>query len=370
VTDQLVFRPRDVDLTRSPLRRSLDAPTHVLGAFNPGLTRLPSGNLLLMVRVAEALDEPVADGHARAIRWTPEGYVLDRYPVGSVAMTDPRQFSLRGGPHRLLGLTSLSWLLPVELTPDGRERVAVHYDRAIEPAASYQEYGVEDARISKIGDLWYMTTCSVSAERHCSTLHVSENGLDYALLGIVLDHQNKDMLLFEGKIDGKFTALTRPLGEVYFAYPESSPYAGGPSIQLASSPDALHWKPFDRPGIRARKGSTSSMKVGGGSPPIRTEHGWLVVYHGVETRETVGIYRSFWALLDRDDPSRILRLEDDAPLLEANPELTRSIAEQMYLPTPVVFTTGIADGGETFILASGEADLACRITHLPKARFS
>jgi predicted GH43/DUF377 family glycosyl hydrolase len=370
VTDQLVFRPRDVDLTRSPLRRSLDAPTHVLGAFNPGLTRLPSGNLLLMVRVAEALDEPVADGHARAIRWTPEGYVLDRYPVGSVAMTDPRQFSLRGGPHRLLGLTSLSWLLPVELTPDGRERVAVHYDRAIEPAASYQEYGVEDARISKIDDRWYMTTCSVSAERHCSTLHVSENGLDYALLGIVLDHQNKDMLLFEGKIDGKFTALTRPLGEVYFAYPESSPYAGGPSIQLASSPDALHWKPFDRPGIRARKGSTSSMKVGGGSPPIRTEHGWLVVYHGVETRETVGIYRSFWALLDRDDPSRILRLEDDAPLLEANPELTRSIAEQMYLPTPVVFTTGIADGGETFILASGEADLACRITHLPKARFS
>ena len=368
--DKLVFRPHDVDLTRSPLRRSLDAPTHVLGAFNPGLTRLPSGNLLLMVRVAEALDEPVSDGHARAIRWTPEGYVLDRHPVGSVIMTDPRQFSLRGGPHRLLGLTSLSWLLPVELTPDGREVVAVHYERAIEPAASYQEYGVEDARISKIDDRWYMTTCSVSAERHCSTLHVSENGLDYALLGIVLDHQNKDMILFEGKIDGKFTALTRPLGEVYFAYPESSPYAGGPSMQLASSPDALHWKPCDRPGIRARKGSTSSMKVGGGSPPIHTEHGWLVVYHGVETRETVGIYRSFWALLDLEDPSRILRLEDDAPLLEADPELTRSIAEQLYLPTPVVFTTGIVDGGDAFILASGESDLACRITHLPKARFS
>ena len=56
VTDRLVFRPHDVDLTQSPLRRSLDAPTHVLGAFNPGLTRLPSGNLLLMVRVAEALE--------------------------------------------------------------------------------------------------------------------------------------------------------------------------------------------------------------------------------------------------------------------------------------------------------------------------
>lgn len=370
MTDQLVFRPRDVDLSRSPLRRSLDAPTHVLGAFNPGLTRLPNGNLLLMVRVAEALSEPVSNGRVRAIRWTLEGYVLDGHALGSVTMTDPRQFALREGPHRLLGLTSLSWLLPVELTPDGREVVAVHYERAIEPAASYQEYGVEDARISKVDSLWYMTTCSVSAERHCTTLHVSTNGLDYVLQGIVLDHQNKDMILFEGKVGGKFMALTRPLGEVYFAYPEGSPYAGGPSMHLAASPDALHWKPLDRPGIRARKGSSSSMKVGGGSPPVRTEQGWLVVYHGVETRETVGIYRSFWALLDLEDPSHIVRLEDEAPLLEADPELTRSIAEQLYLPTPVVFTTGIADGGASWIVASGEADLACRITHIPKARFS
>ena len=165
--DFLSFRPADVDLRRSPLRRSLDAPTHVLGAFNPGLARLPSGNLLMMVRVAEALSEPVVDGHVRAIRWTPDGYVLDRHPLAGVDMTDPRQFSLRHATHRLLALTSLSWLLPVELTPSGRDIVTIHYDRAIEAAASYQEYGVEDARISKIEHRWYMTTCSVSAERHC-----------------------------------------------------------------------------------------------------------------------------------------------------------------------------------------------------------
>ena len=139
MTDRLVFRPHDVDLSRSPLRRSLTASTRVLGAFNPGLTRLPNGNLLLMVRIAEALSEPVSDDHARAIRWTAAGYVLDSHPLSSVDMTDPRQFSLRGGPYRQLALTSLSWLLPVELTPDGREVITVHYDRAIEPAASYQD---------------------------------------------------------------------------------------------------------------------------------------------------------------------------------------------------------------------------------------
>ena len=368
--DYLIFTPGDVDLTRSPLRRSLDVETYVLGAFNPGFTRLPNGNLLMMVRVAEALREPVVGDQVSAIRWTADGYVLDGHPLTAVAMTDPRQFDVPGSAYRQLALTSLSWLLPVELNADGRQVVAVHYDKAIEPAADYQQYGVEDARITKIGDIWYMTTCSVSAERHSTTLHTSADGLNYTLEGIVLDHQNKDMILFEGLVDGRFMALTRPLGEVYFAYPYDSPFIGGPAINMAQSPDALHWKPIEYPFLRARKGSKISMKLGGGTQPILTDKGWLMIYHGVETRQNVGIYRSFWALLDRHEPWKLLRVEDDEPLLEANPSLTAPIAHQLYLPTEVVFTTGIADGGEDYIVASGEADLACRITHLPKSRFA
>lgn len=368
--DHLIFTPDDVDLSRSPLRRGIDVDTYVLGAFNPGFTRLPNGNLLLMVRVAEALRDPVRDGMVHAIRWTPEGYVLDGHRVDAVDMADPRQFALRGHRHRMLALTSLSWLLPVELDPDGRRVVAVHYNAAIAPEASYQDYGVEDARISRVGDRWYMTTCSVSAERHCTTLHLSDDGLHYDLAGIVLDHQNKDMLLFEGLVRDRFVALTRPLGEVYFAYPDASPYVGGPSINLAQSPDALHWKPMEAPGIRARKGSTSAMKIGGGTQPILTDAGWLMIYHGVEAQETVGIYRSFWAILDRDDPGTILRIEDETPLLEADPALTAPIAHQMYLPTPVVFSTGIVEAGDDYLVASGEADLACRMTRIPKSVFA
>ncbi len=367
--DALIFTPDDVDLSRSPLRRGIAEPTYVLGAFNPGFTRLPNGNLLLMVRIAEALAEPVRDGHVHAIRWTPAGYVLDAWPLTDVDMTDPRQFELKGRRHRILALTSLSWLLPVELDPSGERVVAVHYDAAIEPAATYQDYGVEDARITRVGDTWYMTTCSVGAERHCTTLHTSRDGLHYRLEGTVLDHQNKDMILFEGLVADRFMALTRPLGEVYFAYPPDSPWVGGPSINFAASPDALHWKPLDAPGLRARKGSTSAMKIGGGTQPILTPDGWLMIYHGVEARESVGIYRSFWALLDGDDPSHILRVEDEVPLLEANPALTAHIAHQMYLPTPVVFSTGLVTDGDDYLIASGEADLACRMTRLPKSRF-
>jgi predicted GH43/DUF377 family glycosyl hydrolase len=84
----------------------------------------------------------------------------------------------------------------------------------------------------------------------------------------------------------------------------------------------------------------------------------------------VGVYRTFWALLDADDPAHILRVEDETPLLEANPALTAPIAHQLYLPTPVVFTTGKVAQGDDYIVASGEADLACRITHISGARFA
>jgi hypothetical protein len=64
-----------------------------------------------------------------------------------------------------------------------------------------------------------------------------------------------------------------------------------------------------------------------------------------------------------------LRLEDNVPVLEANAEMTSIISHQMYIHD-VVFTTGIADHGDDFILASGESDLACRITMISKKYFS
>ena len=105
-----------------------------------------------------------------------------------------------------------------------------------------------------------MTTCSVSSHRQCTTLYSSENGLDYTLEGIVLDHQNKDMLLFEGKINNKYYALTRPLGNSYLAAPPDSDYDPGPGINLAQSPDLMHWKPVDEPFIKINSSSVKTAK--------------------------------------------------------------------------------------------------------------
>ncbi|WP_326914915.1 glycoside hydrolase family 130 protein [Sphingopyxis chilensis] len=365
--DHLIFGPDDVDLSRSPLAGQFGAETYVLGAFNPGLTRLPSGNLLMMVRVAEALRKPIADGHVHCIRWDAGRYRLDAWPLDLCDTADPRKFLVRGGKWRVMALTSLSWLLPVELTADGRERVAVHYDRVIAPHAGFQCYGIEDARISRVDDRWLMTSCSVSPERHSTTLYSSTDGLDWRFEDIVLDHQNKDMLIFEGRIAGRYWAQTRPLGDLYFAYPPASEWRAGPSINLATSPDAHHWKPHPHPGIRPHADTVATARMGGGTPPILTDQGWLTLWHGVEPKEIVGIYRTYWSLLDSENPAEIVRTEHE-PLLEAAPELTRPLEDKLYV-RDVVFTTGIVDAGDHFIVASGEADLACRITHIPKSAF-
>jgi predicted GH43/DUF377 family glycosyl hydrolase len=85
----------------------------------------------------------------------------------------------------------------------------------------------------------------------------------------------------------------------------------------------------------------------------------------VEPKEIVGVYRTYWSLLDPDEPWRVLA-SGVAPLLEAAPDLTAPLSDLVYLQD-VVFTTGVVDAGDHLIVASGEADLACRITHIPKA---
>jgi predicted GH43/DUF377 family glycosyl hydrolase len=175
--------------------------------------------------------------------------------------------------------------------------------------------------------------------------------------------------LFEGRINNGYYALTRPLGECYFATSPLSEWHPGAAIHLAGSPDLLHWKPADKAFLRARRSSLSNVKIGGGTPPILTPDGWLILYHGVESKGDMGIYRTFWALLDKEDPLHILHVEDKTPLLEADSTLTSLILHQLYIED-VVFTTGIVAHRDDFILASGESDIACRITRISQQYFS
>lgn len=363
-SDKIIFTPDQVDLRQSPLAGKVGMETYVLGAFNPGLCRLPNGNLLMMVRVAEALVNPQKDDNVYSLRWDKtDGYVTTPWPMNSVSMEDPRKFRILDYASPVYALTSLSWLLPVELDAGDDSVVKIHYDKIIAPQIEEQEFGIEDPRISTIGGRYYMTVCCVGSGRLSTMLYYSEDGLNYHCRGIILDHQNKDMLIFEGKINDNYYALTRPLGECYFASSPDSEYYAGPCIQMASSPDAVHWKPKDQCFFRARRGTLANERIGAGTPPILTSKGWLFLYHGVQHNGGAGIYRTFYAILNKEQPEDIIHVRDRVPLLESNPQLTVSFADKVYLKD-IVFTTGIATAGNEFVVASGELDLACRITHI------
>ena len=182
-SDIFIFSPNDVDLSYSPLRKTLKEKTYVLGAFNPGFCRLKNGNLLMMVRVAEALSNAVVDDKIYSIRWDEKlGFVTDGWNLSHVNIADPRKFKIKEYDFTVLALTSLSWLLPVELNEDGSAIKQIHYDKIISPQFTNQEYGIEDARISFIDGRYYMTTCCVSSERHSTMLYVSDDGLNYTSL--------------------------------------------------------------------------------------------------------------------------------------------------------------------------------------------
>jgi predicted GH43/DUF377 family glycosyl hydrolase len=370
IQDKIVITPADVDLSQSPLRNGIEERTYVLGAFNPGLVRLPNGNLLMMVRVAESLENNIDDNKLRVIRKpVNQEFKIDEYCLSEFYTNDPRKYLSKKNTHtKIYALTSFSWLLPVELSVDGLDIVNIHYDKIIYSEKGYQEYGIEDARITKINSKYYMTVCCVGSERHSTALYFSENGLDYQNLGIIMDHQNKDMVLFPEKINEYYYALTRPLGDHYFISSASTDILPGPSINIAQSPDLLHWRPIDSPLITLKKNSLLTKRLGAGAQPILTDKGWLILFHGVQNFGEVGTYETYYAFLEKDDPTMILELNIKESILQANKNLTDKLDFCQYVDN-VVFTTGIEEFGELLIVASGELDLCCRITHISKNFF-
>ncbi|MBU1101006.1 MAG: glycosidase [Bacteroidetes bacterium] len=361
IEDYLILEPADIDLQRSPLRVGIKEETFVLGTFNPGMERLPNGNIVLMVRVAEAItNNPESKEHSY-IRWdSKSGFVLEKLSYDDLDRSDPRKFIYKHNLNKTYCLTSFSWLLPVELNSSASEIVEIHYNKAIIPTNEYQEYGIEDARITKIDETYYMTACAVSSLRHSTVLYKSGNGLDYEYLGVILDHQNKDMVLFAEKVDDFYYALTRPIGDHYFY---SKTNFVGPTIQMSKSPDLIHWAPVEEFKMRIYKKFGDIMKVGGGAPPIKYKDSWLVLFHTANQKSNVGMYNTSYMLLDFANPSIIKEVDLLTPFLSSNPELTNHLDEIKYMDD-VVFTTGAIIDKESIVIASGELDLCCRITKM------
>ncbi|UMB54191.1 glycoside hydrolase family 130 protein [Lutibacter sp. A64] len=200
----------------------------------------------------------------------------------------------------------------------------------------YESYGIEDCRVSKIEDIYHLTYTMVSVNGVGVGLRTTKDWKNFEKKGMIFSPHNKDCAIFEEKINGKYYALHRP----------SSPELGGNYIWLAESPDAIHWGNH-KCIAKTRQGKFDSKRLGAGAAPIKTEKGWLEIYHGAteKNRYCLGVI-----LLDLEDPSKVISRSEE-PIMEPSAvyELTGFFGE-------VIFTNGHKVNGDLINMYYGAAD--------------
>ncbi|MDZ4713691.1 MAG: glycosidase [bacterium] len=211
-----------------------------------------------------------------------------------------------------------------------------------------EKYGIEDPRIVKLEDegIYAITYTSFSESGPLVSLATTSDFNTFKRFGVVMPPDDKDASLFPRKFNNRYLLIHRPAS--------SNPSLGS-HIWLSYSPDLKHWGESTIL-LHARKGSWwDAYKVGLGPQPIETSEGWLIIYHGVKTTAAGSLYRLGLALLDLDDPSKIIKRCDDWVF---GPE---EIYERIGDVADVTFPCGVVVKGDTLIMYYGAADTTIAI---------
>lgn len=330
--DRPLIAPRDVPPS---------LPGHeVLGVFNPAAA-VHDGEMLLIVRSAERparddgrLEIPVYDARRRTFvhaELDPED--------GRYDFSDPRVVRERS-TGRIVYLTTFSFLKKAVLDQNGQVRV--EGEPVICPDLPWEAWGMEDPRLTVLDGRLLLTYSAVSEHGVAVALAASDDGRHFTKTGLIFPPENKNAVLFPRAIDGRYVALHRPV-----------PYGiGMPDVWLAFSPDLVHWGAH-RPVFGVRRGWWDAARIGAGAPPIETESGWLLFYHGADD---LGRYAMGAVLLDPDRPWEV-RARTAEPLLAPEaPYETSGFFGGVVFPTGAVVDP---DGVVTVFYGAADESVAC-----------
>ncbi len=326
--------------------RPLNEHFKVLGVFNPGAV-VVGDEFVLLVRVAETPSEE-RSGFVGLPRYDASGdAVVDWTPVAELDCSDPRV--VRRKSDGIVRLTSLSHLRVLRRLARGDPAWTV--GPVFLPESPFEEYGVEDPRITEIDGRYWITYVAVSRHGAATALASTTDFVTFERHGVIFPPENKDVVLFPRKIDGKYVALHRPTAKTNFCRPE---------IWLSRSPDLLHWG--EHQPVLSGLADWEAERIGAGPPPIELSSGWLVIYHGCGGSDQVGGVGEYCAgavVLDLLDPTKVLRRS-------SNPVL-RPIAgfEREGVVPNVVFPTALLEREATLQVFYGAADTAVGVVELP-----
>lgn len=172
--------------------------------------------------------------------------------------------------------------------------------------ASYPEevWGIEDPRITWVPELerYAIAYTSYSTSGPLVSMAVTEDFHTFERRGVVMPPEDKDAALFPRRFGGRWALLHRPMAN----FP-----ANKANIWLSYSPDLKHWGDHCVV-LEARRGAWwDANKIGLSPPPIETPEGWLLIYHGVRQTPAGCLYRLGLALLDLENPCRVLLRGDE-----------------------------------------------------------
>ena len=158
---------------------------------------------------------------------------------------------------------------------------------------------VYDPRITRCDGQWYVL-CAIDLDRGCRVgIFTTTDFARLDLLAVTGDRDARNGVLFPEQVGGKFLLLERP----NTVRPDGGALSGD-VVELRASTNLTDWTTVG-PVMRGRPHYWDEL-IGAGPPPLKTEFGWLLIYHGVASHLGTGIYQAGAALLDLDDPTQVL----------------------------------------------------------------
>ncbi|WP_058303149.1 glycoside hydrolase family 130 protein [Gorillibacterium timonense] len=170
-----------------------------------------------------------------------------------------------------------------------------------EEGKSYQPHYAYDPRLVKIEDTYYIVWCTDFGGAALGLGRTTDFKTFIRMENPFIPF-NRNGVLFPKKIDGKYLLLSRPSDSGHTPFGD---------IFLSESPDLVHWGRHRRVMTRGGNGWWQGVKIGAGPNPIETSEGWLMFFHGVSTTCNGFVYSMSAAILDLEDPSKVLYRSGD-----------------------------------------------------------
>ncbi|MBK8023076.1 MAG: glycoside hydrolase family 130 protein [Chloroflexi bacterium] len=338
-----LFQRHPLNPLITPARVKPSRPDYeIIGTFNAGATQV-DGATILLLRVAERpLDQDLdwitcphlgEDGDLTLLRV--------RRGDPDYDARDPR--FVRHLPSGGVYLTSISHIRCAR-SADG-VRFTVDDPPWLQAATPYEAFGVEDARITLIDGTYFVNYSAVSVHGIATALAATQDFGTVTRRGIIFPPSNRDVVLFPEWINGQYVCYHRPMPGDF----------GGYSIWMATSPDLVRWGDH-RLVLTGSSTGWDSGRVGGGAPPIHTEHGWLSIYHAADrhNRYCLGAF-----LTAHDDPARVIARSAMPAFAPEAPYETGG-----FFPN-VVFTCGVTVVDDTLRLYYGASDESVALAEAP-----